>query len=124
MSIAPAEFLIRRLFGMWVFRDWVCWASCAKGGEDGEWRRRRKKSMPPKITSPYRSPWPSRKRLHFLCDDIESYCLGSAAVSETTRYSYDLPFALNFILSLSSVNSMGVLMGINSLSRDFSCLMW
>lgn len=64
------------------------------------------------------------KRVHRVSDDIKFYCLGSAAVSETTRYSYDLPFALNFILSLSSVNSMGVLMGINSLSRDFSCLMW
>ena len=44
-----------------------------------------------------------------------------AAASETTRYSYDLPFALNFILSLSSVNSMGVLMGIKALSEGFSC---
>jgi hypothetical protein len=43
-----------------------------------------------------------------------------AAVSETTRYSYFLPFALNFILSLSSVNSMLVLTGIKALSAGFS----
>ena len=36
------------------------------------------------------------------------------AVSETTKYSYFFPFALNFILSLSSVNSMLVFAGISS----------
>ena len=48
----------------------------------------------------------------------------SMAASETTRYSYDLPFALNFILSLLSVNSIGVLMGIKALPEGLSCLMW
>jgi len=36
------------------------------------------------------------------------------AVSETTRYSYFLPLALNFILSLSSENSIPVFTGMNS----------
>src|SRR5260370_25549378 len=48
----------------------------------------------------------------------------AAAASETTRYSYDLPFALNLILSLSRVNSMWVLMGVNALSESFGCPMW
>jgi hypothetical protein len=41
--------------------------------------------------------------------------LGAAvAVSESTRYAYFLPLALNFILSLSIVNSMPVFTGISS----------
>lgn len=38
----------------------------------------------------------------------------AVAISETIRYSYFLPLALNFILSLSSVNWMPVFTGISS----------
>jgi hypothetical protein len=38
----------------------------------------------------------------------------ATAVSDTTRYSYFFPLALNFILSLFSVNSMLVFTGISS----------
>jgi hypothetical protein len=74
--------------------------------------------------------WDERKRENWLASGThQGFVAGAgagaaAAVSETTMYSYFFPLALNFILSLSRVNSMLVFTGISALSAGFSWRTW